>query len=223
MSARRYDAVLLDAFGTLLDLDDPVGRLQRAVAERLGRQVPREAARRAFAAEVDYYAGRCHEGRDPATLAALRTACAAVVLDELGIEHDPADAVVLLGDSIRYRAFDDVRPALAGLERAGVAVAVVSNADCSLPDMLRAAGLGLERVFSSAVTGFSKPDPGIFRAALRALGVPAGRALHVGDTPAADGKGARAAGVDVRIIDRSGAAGGPDTIASLTEILELVR
>jgi 2-haloalkanoic acid dehalogenase type II len=221
VTGRRYDAVLLDAFGTLLDLDDPVGRLQQAVTERLGRSVSRDAAQRAFRAEVSYYADRCHEGRDPATLARLRTACAAVVLEELGIDHDPAEAVVLLGDTIRYRAFPDVAPALRGLDRAGVPVAVVSNADCSLPDMLRAAGLELDHVFSSAATGSSKPDPEIFRAALDALAVPPGRALHVGDTPDADAVGARAAGVDVRIIDRSG-AGAPDTIASLTEIVELI-
>ena len=221
MTGHRYDAVLLDAFGTLLDLDDPVGRLQRAVGERLGQPVPREAAQRAFTAEVGYYAARCHDGRDPATLARLRAACAAIVLDELGIDRDPAEAVVLLGDSIRYRAFPDVGPTLAGLRRAGVPVAVVSNADCSLPDMLRAAGLELEHVFSSAATGSSKPDPGIFRAALETLAVAPERALHVGDTRDADGDGARAAGVDVRIIDRSG-AGAPDTIASLTEIVELI-
>ncbi len=56
------------------------------------------------------------------------------------------------------------------------------------------------------------------------MGVAADRALHVGDTPAADAVGAAAAGVDVRIIDREGAyaAERADTIASLTEILELI-
>jgi putative hydrolase of the HAD superfamily len=216
-----FGAVLLDAFGTLLDVDDPAGRLQAALAERMDIRVTREQAGRAFRAEVGYYAAHCHLGRDPQSLERLRVHCAGIVLDELGIPGDPRAALELLGDTIRYRAFPDAAPTLAGLERAGVPAAVVSNADCSLPSMLASAGLRLTHVFSSAATGSSKPDPGIFRAALRALDVAPERALHVGDTPAADAVGARAAGVDVRIIDRGG-GGGPDTIGSLTEILDLL-
>jgi FMN phosphatase YigB (HAD superfamily) len=50
---------------------------------------------------------------------------------------------------------------------------------------------------------------------------PATDALHVGDTPEADGAGAQAAGLDHRIIARDGAHA-PGAIASLTEILPLV-
>jgi putative hydrolase of the HAD superfamily len=213
--------VLLDAFGTLLDLDDPVGRLQRGLRERMGLKVSEEAAAEAFAAEVSYYADHCHEGRDPSSLDRLRVECAAVVLRELDVDDDPRRALTLLGDTIRYRAYDDVAPTLEGLRRAGVPATVVSNADYTLPEMLASAGVSVERVFSSAATGYSKPDPRIFEIALDALGVDAGAALHVGDTPAADGAGAAAAGVDVRILDRAG-EGPPGTIASLTEILELI-
>jgi putative hydrolase of the HAD superfamily len=87
--------------------------------------------------------------------------------------------------------------------------------------MLEQAGLRLEHVCSSAATGSSKPDPGIFRAALAGLGADPRHTLHVGDTLATDAAGARAAGVDVRIIDRSD-GGGEDTIGALTEILELI-
>ena len=64
----------------------------------------------------------------------------------------------------------------------------------------------------------------IFERALTHLGVPAARALHVGDTPGADAAGAEGLGIDVRIIDRDGAYASEraDTIASLTEILELI-
>ncbi|HEU0195556.1 MAG TPA: HAD-IA family hydrolase, partial [Gaiellales bacterium] len=216
-----YDAVLLDAFGTLITVDDPFARLRRAIAETLAVDVAPAAAEEAFLAEMRYYADHCHEGRDPASLEALHADCAAIVLEHLGIDLDPHEAVRLLGYSIRYRAYSDAGPALAGLRAAQVAVAVVSNADYTLPRMLEQAGLRIEHVCSSAATGFSKPHPGIFRAALSAIGAEPGRALHVGDTPAADAAGARAAGVDVRIIDRSGDGTG-DTIAALTEILELI-
>lgn len=219
--SRRYDAVLLDAFGTLITVDDPFVRLRDAVAEALAIEVPLADAEAAFRDEMTHYADHCHEGRDPASLDALHVDCAAIVLERLGIELDPHAAVRLLGHSIRYRAYADAAPALAGLRAARVPVAVVSNADYTLPSMLEQAGLRLEHVCSSAATGCSKPDPGIFRAALAKLGADPRRTLHVGDTPAADAAGARAAGVDVRIIDRSD-AGGEDTIGALTEILELI-
>ena len=218
--SRMYEAVLLDAFGTLIHVDRPAERLQAAVRARLHRDVDLDTSAAAFAAEAGYYAQHCHEAADAAGLADLHRRCAAVVLDRLGIDRDPGEAVALLGDSIAFAAYPDAGPALRGLRAAGVRLAVVSNADHTLPSMLGQAGLAFEHVFDSASCRSSKPDPGIFRQALAALGVDASQALHVGDTPEADGAGARAAGVDVRIIDRSGAA--PGTIASLTDVLDLV-
>jgi putative hydrolase of the HAD superfamily len=218
----RYDAVLLDAFGTLIDIDRPYARLQASVRRHLGAEVTLADAERAFRAEITYYADHCHEGADERALAGLRARCAAVVLAELGIEADPAVAAALLTDAIAFRAYDDVAPLLAGLAEAGVEVAVVSNWDCSLPEALAAAGIQAEHVVASGSSGSSKPDPGIFAVALDALGVAAGRALHVGDTEETDGVGARAAGIDVRIVDRGGAAAGADTISALTDVLDLL-
>jgi putative hydrolase of the HAD superfamily len=218
----RYDAVLLDAFGTLIDIDEPFARLRRSLARHLGVEVTAADAERAFRAEMRYYVDHCHEGSDADALAALRARCAAIVLAELAIDADPAAAATLLLDAIAFRAFADVGPLLAGLRSAGVQAAVVSNWDCSLPDALHGAGVPVAVVLDSASTGSAKPDPDIFHRALDRLGVAPGRALHVGDTEETDGVGARAAGIDVRIIDRSGAAGGADTITALTEVLDLL-
>jgi putative hydrolase of the HAD superfamily len=218
----RYDAVLLDAFGTLITIDAPYERLRRSVHRHLGIEVSAAAAEAAFRAEMAYYAGHCHEGRDAGSLAALRTRCAAIVLRDLGIDADPARAATLLLDAIAFRVYDDVHPLLAGLRAAAVPVAVVSNWDCSLPDVLAASGIEVDRVFDSATSGASKPDPAIFHQAVAALGVDPARTLHVGDTEEADGAGARAAGVDVRIVERGGGAGGADTISALTDVLDLL-
>jgi 2-haloalkanoic acid dehalogenase type II len=223
---RRYDALLLDAFGTLITVDAPAQRLAQAVADELGIDVTLDDAQRAFTAEIGYYADRCHLGRDPASLAALHDECAAIILEELGIDLTPRRAVELLGHAIQYRAYADTAPLLRGASDAGLPVAIVSNADYTLPEMLARAGVEIEptHVFSSAATGSSKPDPGIFEHALAGLDVAAGRALHVGDTPGTDAIGARALGIDVRLIDRDGAyaSEGTATVASLTEILELI-
>lgn len=217
-----YDAVLLDAFGTLIGLDDPFGRLRTAARTRLGAEVSQTDAERAMLAEVAYYEVHCHEAADADSLLALRLACAGIVRDELGLGITAEHALSALAEAIVFHAYDDVAPTLRGLREAEVATAVVSNWDCSLPDTLRDAGIEIPVVVDSATSGTAKPDPAIFHRALERLGVAADRALHVGDLHTTDGEGARAAGVDVRIIDRSGVAG-PGTIASLTEILPLVR
>jgi putative hydrolase of the HAD superfamily len=220
--SRRYDAVLLDAFGTLIDVDRPYARLQRSVRRHLGAAITPADAERAFRAEMTYYADHCHEGADARTLAALRERCAAIVLAQLGIDADPALAATLLIDAIAFRPYDDAGPLLTGLAEAGVGVAIVSNWDCSLPEALAAAGIAVQHVVASGSAGACKPDPRIFRVALDALGVEPGRALHVGDTEETDGVGARAAGLDVRIVDRGGAAAGADTISALTDVLDLL-
>lgn len=218
----RYDAVLLDAFGTLITIDAPFERLRRSVGRHLGIEVSAAAAEAAFRTEMAYYADHCHEGADAGSLAALRARCAAIVLRDLGIDADPARAAPLLIDAIAFRVYDDVAPLLAGLRTASVRVAVVSNWDCSLPDVLAAAGIEVERVFDSATCGASKPDPAIFHRAVAALGAEPARTLHVGDTEETDGAGARSAGVDVRIVERGGGTRGPDTITALTDVLSLL-
>jgi putative hydrolase of the HAD superfamily len=218
----RYDAVLLDAFGTLIGLDHPFQRLRTAARERLGAEVSPADAERAMLAEVAYYEVHCHEAADAESLRALRLTCAGIVRDELGLGITAEHALEALAEAIVFHAYDDVAPTLAGLREADIATAVVSNWDCSLPDTLHHVGIDIPVVVDSATSGTAKPDPAIFHRALGLLGVAPGRALHVGDLHTTDGAGARAAGVDVRILDRSGVAG-EGTIASLTEILPLVR
>jgi putative hydrolase of the HAD superfamily len=219
--SRRYDAVLLDAFGTLFELDDPFRRMDDALREHLGAALPAAQIERGFRVEMAHYAEHCHTGGDPAALARLRLDCAALLGRELGLAAAPERLLPVLADAIRYRVFGDVAPALAGIVANRRRTAVVSNWDSGLPEVLAGLGLTADAIVDSASAGAAKPDPAVFALALERLGVDPGRALHVGDTPAVDGVGARAAGIDVRIIDRS-RAGGPDTIASLTEILPLL-
>jgi putative hydrolase of the HAD superfamily len=127
----------------------------------------------------------------------------------------------VLSDAIAFRAYPDATPALRKVGELGLATAVVSNGDCSLTGALRSAGIELGVVVDSATGGAAKPDPAIFALALRRLGVDAAEALHVGDVPELDGAGARAAGIDVVIVDRSPAPAA-GTISSLLELPPLL-
>ena len=123
--------------------------------------------------------------------------------------------------SIRFRAFEDAAPALAELRLVGLRLVCVSNWDVSLAEVLARCGLGgaLDGVVTSAGVGVRKPDPAIFEAGLEIAGCSADEALHVGDTPAEDVAGARAAGIRALLIDRQG-GGDIDTLSSIRHHLE---
>lgn len=123
-----------------------------------------------------------------------------------------------------WRILDDAKALLAALSERGVQCAVVSNWDCNLPELL--GELGLTEYFDSIVTSAGaeiyKPLPGIFKACLEELDVPASECVYIGDVPAIDGEGAESAGLHVVIIDRKDKH--PDCeyprICDLIEVLE---
>jgi putative hydrolase of the HAD superfamily len=218
----RYDAVLLDAFGTLVALDRPAARLRDSLRARLGIEVDHERARSAIRAEIAHYAAGCRWAADATSLEKLRRECAGVLERELELEVEAGERMLeVLADAIVLRTFADVPPALRLLGGRGLALAVVSNGDCLLGESLETAGLRFDVVLDSATTGAAKPHPAIFRRALDRLGVAAGRALHVGDDPVNDLEGARAAGIDAVLIDRSG-QGPAGSIGALTELEALL-
>jgi len=187
------EAVTIDAYGTLVTLDDPVGRLRAALSEHGVERGDDEVAR-AFAAEVEHYVPRSHEGRDEATLAILRRDCAAVFLEAAGADVDADAFVADFMRSLRFRPLDGAIGACRRLAGAGLRLAVVSNWDVGLHEHLRELGLGrlVDAVVTSAEAGAPKPEPDVWRLALARLGVE--RAVHVGDSDA-DAEGARAAGL----------------------------
>jgi putative hydrolase of the HAD superfamily len=210
--ATEVRAVLLDGMGTLVHLIPPAP----ALADALG--VDLATAERAFRAEVDYYLAHQLEGSDPGRLADLRRRAAGVLAREAGVGE--AGAVDALMASLRFEAFDDARPALQELRARGMRLVVVSNWDCSLPEVLGQVGLLslVDDVVVSAVVGAAKPDAQIFEAGLAAAGCDAAAAVHVGDSPELDAAGARAAGIRPLLIDR---AGGGD-LNSLEELPALL-
>lgn len=193
--AADLDAVTLDAFGTLVELDSPTRRLQEALAAR-GVVADADAVEAAFAAEVAYYVEHKVEGRDDASLERLRRACTAVFLDALGSDLDAGEFAPAFGAALVFKPLAGVVEALGALQGAGLVLACVSDWDMSVSDQLGRAGVGrfLSTVVSSAEVGAEKPDPAVFRAALVQLGVAPERALHVGDGEG-DRAGALAAGL----------------------------
>ena len=218
--------VLLDAFGTLVELLPPAPRLQWALLELSGIDVGDVSAERAFAAEMRHYLAHHVDGRDREGLERLRDDCASVMQEALGhglLDHATVRRAML--ESLEFAPFPDTAPAVRALRERGLALVVVSNWDCSLPERLEEAGLGklVDGVVSSAVVGEPKPSPAVFRAALDLAGARADEALHVGDSLHADVEGARAAGVRAVLLDRTGGSHeGVESVASLAELPSLL-
>ena len=196
--------VLLDAGGVLLDLDfaylrrllesrdHPVESSDLARAEGLARlEIDRRVRDGGRASEAwrDYF----------------RVLLSAV--------HSPLDSREEIIDVLRdaHERFGlwtvpapGAIPAMRELKRRGYRLGVVSNAEGRVERDLNAAGYdGLfETIVDSSIVGFEKPDPAIFRIALERLGVVAQGTVFLGDVPAVDVAGARAAGIAAVLLDR---------------------
>ncbi len=122
------------------------------------------------------------------------------VLRESGLARHHAEALYSKAiDPDCWTPYPDTATVLAGLRNHGVKTAVVSNIAFDLRPAFDGVGTVDEFVLSFEV-GAVKPDPAIFQAALDRLGVPADRALMVGDSDEADG-GARALGCAFALVD----------------------
>ena len=83
-------------------------------------------------------------------------------------------------------------------------LAVISNFDGRLRLILQNLGISkyFPHVFISSELGADKPDPEIFRRALKLMHLNANEVLHVGDDPERDWKAAKEAGLSVFQLDR---------------------
>ena len=215
--------MLLDALGTLIELEPPWPHLVAAMAAR-GVAITEESARAAMVAEMAYYRAHHDEAGTRAGLADLRRRCAEIVAGALASPLAVDEVQAALLEALRFRPYPEAVAVLDALRRRGATLVVVSNWDLSLHDVLGATGLDrrVDHVVTSAELGVAKPDPAIFAHALALAGVGADQALHVGDSIKADVAGARAAGIEVILLARAGerAPTGTRAIASLEQLLD---
>jgi putative hydrolase of the HAD superfamily len=222
------DCVLLDAGDTLLA---PAPSFQgRFLAVAADAGVPlEEAAVDAAIAEAMRAAEWPSDWTDPATQRGFWVGFYRQVLADLGHQDDGmrvAEALfAAFSDPAGYRLFDDVRPALDALAGRGVTLGVVSNFEPWLEDVL--ALQGIDHLFAtvaiSGKLGVAKPDPEIFRVALKEAGAEPEATVHVGDQPVNDVAAARAVGITPVLIDRFARHPDPDGVHRVEDLPGLVR
>jgi len=122
--------------------------------------------------------------------------------------------------------YDDTRPILHALRQRGVAIGVLSDADCDyLFANIERHGLAFDAVRCSEQLGCYKPDPRAFSAMCEALAVEPSTTLFVGDGPETDVDGARNAGLQAIWLNRSGnpwPAHVPPPARTITSLVQLV-
>jgi HAD superfamily hydrolase (TIGR01549 family) len=129
------------------------------------------------------------------------------MLAELGVSNDDGIAATLHREFTRlehYVLFDDVRPTIADLTRAGLLLGIVSNFEAWLEEWFGVHDLVETfpiRVISG-IEGIEKPDERIYRLALERAGVEASEAVYVGDNPEFDVDPPASLGMFPVLVDR---------------------
>ncbi|RJQ54940.1 MAG: HAD family hydrolase [Actinobacteria bacterium] len=228
-------AVFFDAGNTLLHPYPSVAEVCRRVLSAHGHEFAAEDVERSL-----HYADEIYERhyRNDDTFwtsedraAELWSHMYASVLRELGVNGE-ADALGRaiydeFGDSRWWRTYPDVVPGLERLHAAGLVLGMISNWDSRLPDLCHGLGISchFDFVISSANLGVHKPDPRIFEVALQRAGVSADEACHVGDHYYADVLGARSAGLEPVLINRTGTGVSADcmVVTGVDELAETME
>jgi putative hydrolase of the HAD superfamily len=120
-----------------------------------------------------------------------------------------------------WRLYDDVVAVLQDLKLRGHRLAVISNWDSRLPSLLDQLNISeyFETVVVSALVGYEKPHPGIFRIALERTGLNPTEVLYIGDDPVLDYQAAVNVGIRALDLDRYDRFGPhQDRITSLNEV-----
>jgi putative hydrolase of the HAD superfamily len=201
----NHDAVLFDAADTLFTTRGSVGDIYHAVAQQYGSQASAREIQDAF---IRHFR---HSG--PLTTDNEKQWWRDVVLrvfSDVGMVENFDrffdEVYNQFRDSRGWRLFPETREVLEVLSRNQVKLGVISNFDSRVYSVMQA--LDILSYFCSVTisseTGYAKPQPEIFEAAVRSIGVPANRILFAGDSLTDDYQAGQSAGLKAFLVDRSG-------------------
>ena len=197
-TARPYDVVTFDCYGTLVDWEGGLATALIRAAWADGVRLERAGVIRAYmAAEREVEAGAYRPYREVLADSARGVAA------RLGWRLDPARASFLADSVPGWVPFPDTNASLERLRGAGYALGILSNIDDDLLSATRRHfTVDFELVVTAQQVGAYKPAPPHFEAARRAIG--SRRWLHVGQGYFHDMVPARTCGIPNAWINRNG-------------------
>lgn len=204
-------AILFDAAGTLFYLTKTVGEHYAYVGREVGLNLDAQQLERAFHSAWQQMPRRPaidvpRENDDKGWWREL----VGRVLDQVAHSLNELDrdnffeiAYEHFAEAGVWQLYPEVPEVLQQL-RPRFQLAVVSNFDGRLRFILQHLGISnyFSYIFISSELGADKPDPEIFRRAVKVMHLDADGVLHVGDDPERDWKAAKAAGLLVFRLDR---------------------
>jgi HAD superfamily hydrolase (TIGR01549 family) len=131
------------------------------------------------------------------------------LLQDIGASDDGLRNT-LVANTQKSANWDQILPGTCeALQRIGrdYAIAIVSNADGKIADVLRRCGIAecFRCITDSGIVGTEKPHPAIFQAALQEMQAQPAESLYVGDVYSIDFVGARNVGMEAVLFDVAGA------------------
>ena len=224
-------AVFFDAAGTLIKPTNSVGQSYASIAENYGLRVaPAELFNR-FRVCFDSAAPLAFPGAAPDTIGALEQDWWKQLVRRIFDPFGPFDRFDAYFDELfayfarpaSWELYPEAIETLRALRQRGLKLAVVSNFDSRLRNILEGLGAAswFDGIFISSAVGYAKPDRRIFDFVIKSRQLVATTVLHVGDSVTNDIGGATNAGVKAILVDRKGAheADTISRVASLKEIL----
>ncbi len=221
-------ALTFDAAGTLIETAEPVSDVYARVAGAYGIDMQASAIasafRRAFTqTPAPAFSSSSLEQRDTLERMWWRG-----LVEKVFAQHTENKNFATMFDELysyyalgtAWRLCPDAKEVLTQLHNRKIKVAVLSNFDSRLVNILKALDVAdfFDAIVYSTLVGAAKPDAKIFLAAMAALGVEAKDTLHVGDDRIADYEGARACGMHALLISDDDNLS--DTIPGLRHVLE---
>jgi putative hydrolase of the HAD superfamily len=204
-------AIFFDAVGTLFYLTKSVGHHYALVGSEVGLQLDAAALERAFFAAWKKMPPRGpidgpRENDDKdwwRELVVLILDKVAPSLNEMDRDNFFEIAYEHFAEAGVWETYPEVLEILEKLQPRFL-LAVISNFDGRLRMILEHLGIPkfFSHVFVSSEIGADKPDPEIFRRALKFVDLAPHEVMHVGDDPERDWKAASAAGLSIFQLDR---------------------
>jgi putative hydrolase of the HAD superfamily len=207
----RFRAVFFDVGETLVHVDPSFADLFVTVLAGAGYERSRDEVRGASAHIYARFSEAARDGSmwttSPERSREFWTSVYERMLVELRVSDDDGLANTLYREFTRmenYVLFDDVRPTIAALRKAGLLLGVVSNFEAWLEEWF-----GVHELIEtfpvrviSGIEGIEKPDERIFRIALERADVDATDSVYVGDNPEFDVDPPAALGMFPVLVDR---------------------
>jgi putative hydrolase of the HAD superfamily len=235
MTTNHLAAITFDAGGTMIYCDPSPGEIYAHHLSRFGRPVQAEEVGPVFRDAWASMQRQSVPGQDRYnSVAGGELAWWGAFVREVlqRLDHDAPweplldDLYAAFCEASVWKIFPETMSTLEALAGRGVRLAVISNWDRRLPDILRSLEIFevFETVTVSSIEGVEKPSSEIFHRTLERMGLSAGETIHVGDSPLEDYRGAETAGLGAALIDRHELFADEPyrRIASLEEILDMV-